>query len=135
MVGGKDDVPVPDQEVRATSTACTSTATVTVTNTNAPMRRRHTHKPQPSWYARADPLEQCVLHRLSLNMNVWLILLICASSSAEGRCPSPAAGYALIAGSVLFLLVGSYAVFFSAFLPLSGLWVRVCPARSRSRGL
>ncbi len=48
-------------------------------------------------------------------------------SSAEGRCPSPAVGYALIAGSTLFLVLGSYAVFFSAFLPLTGIWVRVRP--------
>ena len=45
-------------------------------------------------------------------------------SSAEGRCPSPAAGYALVAGSLLFLLLGSYAVFFSAFVPVTGVWVR-----------
>ena len=37
---------------------------------------------------------------------------------------SPAAGYALVAVSILFLLVGSYAVFFSAFVPLTGVWVR-----------
>ncbi|RPD66024.1 hypothetical protein L226DRAFT_186787 [Lentinus tigrinus ALCF2SS1-7] len=65
------------------------------------MRRRRTHKSQPSWFARADPLEH----------------------SAEGRCPSSAVGYALIAGSILFLILGSYAVFFSAFLPLTGIWV------------
>ena len=46
-------------------------------------------------------------------------------SSAEGRCPSPAAGYALVAGSLLFLALGSYAVFFSAFVPVTGVWVRV----------
>lgn len=43
-------------------------------------------------------------------------------------------GYALIAGSVFLLLLGSYAVLFSAFLPLSGVWVRVAPfscARAR----
>ena len=43
------------------------------------------------------------------------------SSSSEGRCPSPAVGYALIVGSILFFLLGSYAILFSAILPLTGI--------------
>ena len=39
-------------------------------------------------------------------------------------------GYAVVAASVLFLLLGSYAILFSAFLPLSGVWVRVWLGRS-----
>ena len=47
-----------------------------------------------------------------------------SSSRRETRPPSPAVGYALVVASILFLLVGSYAVFFSAFVPLTGVWVR-----------
>ncbi|PIL23891.1 hypothetical protein GSI_13642 [Ganoderma sinense ZZ0214-1] len=65
------------------------------------MRHRHTHRSQPSWFVRPDSLEQ---------------------SRQEARPPSPAVGYALVAASILFLLVGSYAVFFSAFVPLTGVW-------------
>ncbi|KAI0748014.1 hypothetical protein C8Q80DRAFT_709587 [Daedaleopsis nitida] len=86
------------------------------------MRRRQTHKSQPSWYTRAEPLAQYVpitdVESTTLSLRY--------DSYAEGRCPSPAVGYALIAGSLLFLLVGSYAVFFSAFAPPggTGIWVR-----------
>ncbi|KAI0781046.1 hypothetical protein BD413DRAFT_18991 [Trametes elegans] len=66
------------------------------------MRHRHTHKPQPSWFA----LKVAHPHR-----------------TEAGRPPSAAAGYALIACSVLFLLLGSYAVLFSAFVPRTGVWV------------
>ncbi|KAI0361980.1 hypothetical protein OH77DRAFT_1416171 [Trametes cingulata] len=65
------------------------------------MRHRHTHKSQPSWFAKAAPLDR----------------------TEEGHPPSPIVGYALIACSILFLLVGSYAVFLSAFVPDTGVWV------------
>ena len=69
----------------------TSTATATITIANAPMRRRHTHKPQPSWYARADPLEQCVSRAFSLNMNVWLRKNSC-EQLRRGPVPEPRRG-------------------------------------------
>ncbi|OJT15745.1 hypothetical protein TRAPUB_4381 [Trametes pubescens] len=43
--------------------------------------------------------------------------------SELGTRPSPAVGYAILASSVVFLLVGSYAVFFSAFFPETGVWL------------
>ena len=98
------------------------------------MRRRRTHKSQPSWFnARADPLEQYVSPSSLRPEKSWWIETWNwkltkprhRRSSAEGRCPSPAAGYALVAGSLLFLVLGSYAVFFSAFVPVTGVWVRV----------
>ncbi|KAL7283309.1 hypothetical protein ACG7TL_002738 [Trametes sanguinea] len=53
----------------------------------------------------------------------------------ESRRPSAAAGYAILVCSVLVLLVGSYAVFFSAFLPKTGIWVRqLRPAVSLESG-
>ncbi|EIW60493.1 uncharacterized protein TRAVEDRAFT_45738 [Trametes versicolor FP-101664 SS1] len=64
------------------------------------MRHRRTHKSQPSWFAKAAILDRSEL----------------------GTRPSPAVGYAILACSVLFLLVGSYAVFFSAFFPETGVW-------------
>ncbi|KAI0637077.1 hypothetical protein C8Q77DRAFT_1154950 [Trametes polyzona] len=71
------------------------------------MRHRHTHKSQPSWYAKAAILDR----------------------SREGRRPSVAVGYALIAGSLALLLAGWYALFFSAFFPHTGVWVLDAVAR------
>ncbi|KAI0336419.1 hypothetical protein GY45DRAFT_1238750 [Cubamyces sp. BRFM 1775] len=45
------------------------------------------------------------------------------SRSEAAPRPSPAVGYGILAGSLLFLLGASYAVFFSAFLPKTGIWV------------
>ncbi|KAI9064327.1 hypothetical protein FKP32DRAFT_1570167 [Trametes sanguinea] len=63
-------------------------------------QRRPTHKPRPSW------IDKVVL-----------------PDRSESPRPSAAMGYAILACSVLFLLVGSYAVFFSAFLPKTGIWL------------
>ncbi|KAI0646946.1 hypothetical protein C8Q79DRAFT_1009102 [Trametes meyenii] len=64
------------------------------------MRRRPTHRSQPSWFSKA----------------------FLPDRSQAGFRPSPAAGYGILAASVLFLLLGSYAVFFSAFFPHTGVW-------------
>ncbi|KAI8998737.1 hypothetical protein BD414DRAFT_475930 [Trametes punicea] len=65
------------------------------------MSRRPTHNSRPSWIAK-------VAH---------------PDRDDEARPPSRAVGYCIIVCSVLFLLLGSYAVFFSAFLPRTGIWV------------
>ncbi|TBU32384.1 hypothetical protein BD311DRAFT_714984 [Dichomitus squalens] len=67
------------------------------------IRHRRTHKSQPSWFDKVFPPNR--------------------SKEARPGPPSPAAGYALIAASVAFLLVGSYAVFFSALVPVTGVWL------------
>ncbi|KAH9854120.1 hypothetical protein C2E23DRAFT_84155 [Lenzites betulinus] len=72
------------------------------------MRHRHTHTSRkPSWFAKAAILDR----------------------SEEGRRPSLAAGYALVAGSLLFLGLGAYAMLFSAFFPHTGVWVLDALAR------
>ncbi|KAI0831194.1 hypothetical protein BC628DRAFT_1415731 [Trametes gibbosa] len=65
------------------------------------MRHRHTRPSRkPSWFAKAALLDR----------------------SDVGRRPSLAAGYALVASSLLFLFVGAYALLLSAFVPHTGVW-------------
>ncbi|KAH9901280.1 hypothetical protein C8Q73DRAFT_677342 [Cubamyces lactineus] len=69
------------------------------------MRQRHT----------PDDSEEAQPH--------WITKVVLPERSEAAPRPSPAVGYAILAGSLLFLLGASYAVFFSAFLPRTGIWV------------
>ncbi|KAI0664915.1 hypothetical protein C8Q70DRAFT_20006 [Cubamyces menziesii] len=61
----------------------------------------------------------------------WITKVVLPERSEPAPRPSRAAGYALLAGALLFLLAASYAVFFSAFLPRTGIWVLDALAEDR----
>ncbi|CDO70791.1 hypothetical protein BN946_scf184798.g106 [Trametes cinnabarina] len=97
------------------------------------MRQRPTHRYRPSWIAKVALPDRSVPGGspsvcLQGPQNLTYRTPSTSCRSEGSQRPSPALGYALAACSVLFLLVGSYAVFFSAFLPRTGIWVRTAAA-------